>query len=86
MKIILVSAASMMLLASPLRARSQTAEGPSHSRVYSRPRKQLGAGYRGLDGSERKSYGSASHPQPANQGLCSTAPGFCADYHGSNGG
>jgi hypothetical protein len=86
MKIVLVSAAFVMLLASPLLARSQPAEGPSHSRVHSGPRRQLGAGDRGLDGSGRQSYGSASHPQPANQGLCRTAPGFCPDYHGSNGG
>jgi hypothetical protein len=24
-------------------------------------------------------------PAPANQLLCKTAPGFCADYHGQNG-
>lgn len=86
MKIVLVGAAFVTLMASPVLARSQNTEGRSHSRAYLEQRRQSGAAYRGLDGSERKSYGPASHPPPANQGLCRTAPGFCPDYHGSNGG
>jgi hypothetical protein len=85
-KIILVGTAFATLMASPLLARSQTAEGPSHSRAYPDQRKQLGAAYRGLDGSARRSKEPAPDRNPVTQGLCSTAPGFCPDYHGGNGG
>jgi hypothetical protein len=42
------------------------------------------ANFRNLYLDPRKSIQRMLHPDP-EQGLCSTAPGFCPDYHGENG-
>jgi hypothetical protein len=81
-KIILAGVAFATLMASPLFAQSQTNERPSHSRVYPKQKKQSRVDYGGLDGGANH---PTPNPAPMNQGLCSTAPGFCPDYHGSNG-
>jgi hypothetical protein len=89
MKTILVGVAFATFLVLPLLAQSQAAEGPSYSRAYPRKKhlkKHLGAAYRGLDGSAWNSAQPTSNADPKKQGLCSTAPGFCPDYHGGNGG
>jgi hypothetical protein len=83
-KIILAGVAFATLMISPLFAQPQTTERPPHSRVYPEQKKQLRATYGGLDAwdSNRPTF----NPAPMKQGLCSTAPSFCPDYHGSNGG
>ena len=87
MKIILAGVAFATLMALPLFAQSQATEGPSHSRAYPEQKKQLRAdAYRGLDGSAWNSNQPASNADPMKEWLCSTAPGFCPDYHGDNGG
>jgi hypothetical protein len=88
MKTILVGVAVAALLALPLSAPSQASEGPSYSRAYPQKKhlpKHLGTSYRGLDGFSWNSDQPASNAAPMKDGLCSTAPEFCPDYHGSNG-
>jgi hypothetical protein len=86
MKIILAVVAFAALIASPVLAQSQSTERPLRSGTYWKQKKQLRVGYQGLDGSARKSDQPASTPDRMKPGLCNTAPGFCADYHGGNGG
>lgn len=90
MKIIPAGVVFAALMVSPLVAQSHTTEGPSHSRTYPEQKKQLRAAYRGLDGSvwnsNQPKSNAESNADPMKQGLCSTAPAFCADYHGGNGG
>ena len=85
-KIILAGAAFAALMASSLFAQSQANERPSYSRTYPEQKKQLRAAYRGLDGSGSNSGQPTSNADSMKQGLCSTAPGFCPDYHGGSGG
>jgi hypothetical protein len=92
MKTALVGVAVAAFLVLPLSAASQAAEGPSYSRAYPQKKhltkhliKHLGATYRGLNGSAWNSNQPASNAAPMKDGLCSTAPEFCPDYHGSNG-
>jgi hypothetical protein len=85
-KIIPAGVVFAALMVSPLVAQSHTTEGPSHSRTYPEQKKQLRAVYRGLDGSWSNSLQPTSNADSLKQGLCSTAPAFCADYHGGNGG
>ena len=91
MKTILVGVAFAAFLVLPLSAQSQAAEGQSYARAY--PQKKhvtkhvtthLGAAYRGF-GSAWNSDHPTPNAGPINDGLCSTAPDFCPDYHGSNG-
>jgi len=86
MKIILAGVVFAALTASPLSAQSQSNEGSSRSGVYPEQKKQLRVDYRVLDGAVRKSHQPTSNMDPMKQGLCGAAPGFCLDYHGSNGG
>jgi hypothetical protein len=86
MRIIVIGVAFAALMASPLSAQPQTNERPLHSRTYPEPKKQLRADPRGLDARAQAPNYPTSNPSPMNQGLCSTAPSFCSDYHGSNGG
>jgi hypothetical protein len=92
MKTTLVGVAFAAFLVLPLSAQSQASEGPSTSRDYSQKKhvtkhftKRLGPAYRGLNGSAWNFDQPASNAGPINDGLCSTAPDFCPDYHGSNG-
>jgi hypothetical protein len=85
-KIIPAGVAIALLMVSPLLAQSRTTEAPSHSRAYPEQKKQLRAAYQGLDGSAWNSNQPTSNADSMKQGLCSTAPAFCADYHGGNGG
>ena len=84
-KMILAGVVVATLMVSPLFARSQAAEAASRSRVHPGPKKQSGAAYRYLGGSAWNSNQPTSDANPMKQGLCSTAPAFCPDYHGSNG-
>jgi len=94
-KIILVGVAFATLMASPLLAQSRTVVGSSRSGAYLEQKssgayleqkKRPHATYRDSERSARKSNQSTSNPDFTNQELCNTAPGFCSDYHGSNGG
>ena len=89
MKVILAGATFATLMVLPLFAQSQAAEGPASSQVYpekkQHPKKHLGTAYRGIDGSAWNSDLPASNANPLKEGLCSTAPEFCPDYHGANG-
>jgi hypothetical protein len=89
-KIFAAGVAVAMLMVSPLHAQLQTSEGPSHSRAYPEQKGQLRATYLGPDGSAWNSghprSNADSNEDPMRQRLCSTAPGFCPDYHGGNGG
>jgi hypothetical protein len=85
-KIIAAGVVFAALMVSPLAAQSHTTEEPSHSRTYPEQKKQLRAAYRGLDGSGSNSGQPTANAESIKQGLCSTAPGFCPDYHGGNGG
>jgi hypothetical protein len=85
-KIILVGVAFAALMVLPLSAPLQATEGLSHSRAHPEQKKRLWAAYRDLNGSAWNSIQPTSNASPTDQGLCSTAPSFCADYHGSNGG
>ena len=86
MKMILAVVAFATLVATPLFAKSQNNEGSPASAIHLKQKKQPGVGYRDLYLSARKSNQPTSNPDPTEQGLCSTAPSFCPDYHGSNGG
>jgi hypothetical protein len=85
MKVILVGVVFAAFMVLPLSTPLQATEGPSHSRAHPEQKKQLGAAYQGLNGSAWNSIPPTSNASPMNQGLCSTAPSFCPDYHGSNG-
>ena len=85
MKFILACVAFATLITSPLSAQSQANEIQPYSRIYPE-KKQLRANHRGLDARAQAPNYPTSNPSPMNQGLCSTAPSFCSDYHGSNGG
>jgi hypothetical protein len=85
MKSILVGVAFATFMLLPLSAPLQASEGPSHSRAHPEQKNPLPAAYRGL-GSAWNSIQPTSNASSMNQGLCSTAPSFCPDYHGSNGG
>jgi hypothetical protein len=85
-KLILACVAFATLTASPLFAQSQANERPPYPRTYPEQKKQLRANHRDLDARAQAPDYSTFNPSPMNQGLCSTAPGFCSDYHGSNGG
>ena len=85
MKVILVGVAFATLMASPLFAQSQSTEEPPHSGAYLEQEKQR-VDYRGFNGAVRKSNQPTPNLDPMKQGLCSTASGFCPDYHGGNGG
>jgi hypothetical protein len=80
MKMILASAVFAALIASPLFAQSPSTEGPPHPGAYLEQKK------RGLDGSAWEPSQPVSNVDPIKQGPCRTAPGFCAYYHGGNGG
>jgi len=79
MKMILAVAVVAALMASPLFAQSPDAEGPPHPEAYLEQKKPLRVDY-------RKPNQPTSNPDPIKQGPCRTAPGFCTDYHGGNGG
>jgi hypothetical protein len=83
---ILAGAVFAALMAPPLFAQSPGSEGAPRSRAYLAQKKQLRIDYRGLDEFARKSSQPTSNPDPIKQGPCRTAPGFCPDYHGGNGG
>ena len=85
MRIILAGMAFATLMAWPAFAQPQGTEGPPHSGAYREQNRQLRVGYRNLDGAAPKSNQPAN-PDPRTQRLCGTAPGFCPDYHGGNGG
>jgi hypothetical protein len=92
MKTILAGVAFAAFLVLPVSAQSQAAEGPTYSQAYPQEKhlrkhltKHLGPTYRGFDGSAWNSDQPASNADPMKDGLCSTAPDFCPDYHGSNG-
>lgn len=86
MKLVLVGVAFATLMATPLVAQSQANEGPLHSRDYPKQKKPSRGDDRGLDGAWQKPNHPMQNPDPAGRGLCGTAPGFCSDYHGTNGG
>ena len=86
MKVNLTIAALIALTVSPLFAQSQSTEGPPRSGIFREQKKQLRIDFQGPDGSALKFNQATSNPNPMKQGPCSTAPGFCPDYHGSNGG
>jgi hypothetical protein len=86
MKMILAGVAFAAFMIWSLFAQSQATEGPSHSRAYPEQKMQLGAAYRGLDGSAWNSTQPTSNADSMKQGLCSTVRAFCPDYHGGNGG
>jgi hypothetical protein len=100
MKTNLVGVAFAAFLVLPLSAPSQAAEEPATSQAYPQKKhaakhatrhltkhltQHLGATYRGFDGSAWNSIQPAPNAAPINDRLCSTAPDFCPDYHGSNG-
>ena len=89
MKTILVGVAFAALLVLPLSAQSQASEGRTCSRAAYPQKKHLtkhvGATYRGLNRSAWNFDQPRSNANPMKDGLCSTAPEFCLDYHGSNG-
>jgi hypothetical protein len=89
-KIVAAGVAVAMLMGSPLYAQLQTTEGSSHSRAHPEQKGQLRSVYLGLDGSPWNSgqptSNADSNADPMKQALCSTAPAFCPDYHGGNGG
>jgi hypothetical protein len=88
MKTILAGVAFAALLVLPLSAQSQAAEGPIYARAQPQKKhitKHLGPTYRGFDGSAWNSDQPMSNADRMKDGLCSTAPDFCPDYHGSNG-
>jgi hypothetical protein len=84
-KVNFVAAAFAAFMVLPLSVPSQAAQEPSHSRAHSTQKRQLGVAYRGLDGPTWDSNQPMSDADRM-KGLCSTAPEFCPDYHGSNGG
>ena len=86
MKMILAGAVLAALMASPLFAQSPGTEGPPHPGADLEQKKPLHVGYRGLDGSAWEPNQPASNADSIKQGPCRTAPGFCPDYHGGNGG
>ncbi|MGD0848959.1 hypothetical protein [Bradyrhizobium sp.] len=86
MKMILAVAVVAALMASPLFAQSPDAEGPPHPEAYLEQKRPLRGDYRGLDRAAWKPNQPTSNPDPIKQGPCLTAPGFCTDYHGGNGG
>jgi len=79
MKMILAGVVLAALLAAPVLARSQRNEGPVSSEVYLKQGTQSRVGEPGL-------YLPTPDPDPTEQWPCSTAPDFCPDYHGDNGG
>jgi hypothetical protein len=84
MKAALAGAAFALLIASPLFAQSENAR-ISRPILSQEQKYQLRAGNLDLDRQTRKTSQSTANPETAKQSLCSTAPGFCPDYHGSNG-
>ena len=86
MKVIIAGVTLVTLMVSPLHAQLQATEGSSHSRAYPEQKEQLRAVYLGVDGAAWNSSQSRSNADSMKQRLCSTAPGFCPDYHGGNGG
>ena len=86
MKMILAAAVLAALMASPLFAQSRSTEGALHPGSYLEQKRPLRADYRGLNGSAWAPNRPTSNPDPIKQGPCRTAPGFCPDYHGGNGG
>jgi hypothetical protein len=84
MKVALAGVALAALMASPLFAQSQSTERPDAG-AYRDQEKQLRVRYGGFDGSARKSKRPMSNPELTKQWPCSSAPGFCCDYHGGNG-
>jgi hypothetical protein len=85
MKVVLAGVAFAALIASPLFAQAQSIETPLRSGIYWEQKKQSRVGDQGPDRYARKFNQPASIPDPMKPGLCSTTPGFCPDYHGSNG-
>jgi hypothetical protein len=85
MKAILAGVAFAALMTSPLFAQSQSAEKSLYSRAHQAQKTQSRVDARAFDGAAGSSR-QAPNPDPMKRGLCSTAPSFCADYHGSNGG
>jgi hypothetical protein len=86
-KIILAGVAFATLMASPLFAQRQAHEGSVHSRAYSKQKSNYEPTAAALTGcAEPRLPHAESEPDPVQQGLCTTAPGFCPGYHGSNGG
>jgi hypothetical protein len=85
-KIIVAGLVSAALMASPLFAQPQKTEELPRSGFYQDQKRLVVMDYAGLDGSVRKSNQPTSDRDPMKQWPCNTAPGFCADYHGSNGG
>jgi hypothetical protein len=67
-KIILAGLAFSTFMASPF-ARSQTTEGPAHSRAYLEQKKQSRVDYRDLDGGAHKTNHPTPNPYPMTQGL-----------------
>jgi hypothetical protein len=78
MKMIFVVVAFAALLAPTVFAR------PLTSAVY-RTHKKHFRNHRDLYLPAQRSYQPPPGPDPTDQSLCKTAPGFCADYHGQNG-
>jgi hypothetical protein len=87
MRIILAGVAFATLMTSPLFAQSQSAEGTPRSWVYLEQKTLLRVESPGLPAAAQKPNQPTSNRDLRKEGRpCSTAPGFCQDYHGSNGG
>jgi hypothetical protein len=85
MKAILAGVAFAALMTSPLFAQSQSVQKPLSARAYQVQKTQSRMDAWAFDGAARSSR-PAPNADLMNGGLCSTAPSFCSDYHGSNGG
>jgi hypothetical protein len=84
-KMILATVAFATLITTPLFAQSQNNERSPGLAVHLKQKKQRGVDYRDLYLSAGKSNQPTSNADPTEQRLCSAAPSFCPDYHGSNG-
>ena len=81
MKSIFLGAVLGVFLASPLFAEQQGDFSSRRSSDYQQ-RRPLRAADPGIESPTRK---LAPNAESSNGSLCRTAPGFCPDYHGSNG-
>jgi hypothetical protein len=86
MKVVLAGVAFAALMTSPLFAQPQSVEKPLYnSRAYLAQKTQSRMDARAFDGAAWSSR-ATPNPDPMKQWPCSTAPSFCPDYHGDNGG
>ena len=73
MRIIVIGVVLATVMASPLSAQPQATK------------QQWYSAYGQSNGPARKPLPPTLFPATTPEGLCSTAPGFCPGYHGSNG-